>query len=37
MSIVSDCCGAPEWIDETGICNSCREHADFYDEEEELE
>jgi hypothetical protein len=25
----SDCCGASEWIDGTGICNECREHAEF--------
>ena len=29
----SDCCGAePLW--ETDICSSCREHADFDNEEE---
>ena len=33
MSIVSDCCGASDWND-CGICSSCKEHADFYDEEE---
>lgn len=27
--LLSDCCGAPEWQDETGICNECREHAEF--------
>jgi hypothetical protein len=27
--LLSDCCGAPEWQDETGICNDCREHAEF--------
>lgn len=29
----SDCCGAPEWIDGTGICNLCGEHAEFETEE----
>jgi hypothetical protein len=27
----SDCCGAPEWIEGTGICNECKEHAEFED------
>lgn len=31
----SECCGASEWMDETGICSECKEHADFYDEEQE--
>ena len=26
--IVSNCCGAPEFI-ETGLCSDCKEHADF--------
>jgi len=25
----SDCCGAPEWIEDTGICGECKEHADW--------
>lgn len=25
----SDCCGACEWQEETGICSSCGEHADW--------
>ena len=29
----SDCCGASEWIDGTGICNECREHAEFNETE----
>jgi hypothetical protein len=32
MSIVSDCCGATEWVDGTGICGACKEHADFEDD-----
>lgn len=31
----SECCGAFEWIDGTGICNECREHAEFIDFEED--
>lgn len=33
MSLISDCCGAPEWIEDTGICDACKEHADFEEEE----
>ena len=29
----SDCCGASEWIEDTGICSECKEHADWNDEE----
>jgi len=25
----SDCCGASEWIEDTGICEECKEHADW--------
>lgn len=32
--LLSDCCGAPEWQDETGICNECREHAEFSNNQE---
>ncbi len=28
----SDCCGADRWND-TDICNDCREHADFTEED----
>jgi hypothetical protein len=31
----SDCCGASEWIEDTGICSACGEHADWNEEEEE--
>jgi hypothetical protein len=34
--MLSWCCDAPEWLDETYICGACKEHCDFYDEEEEL-
>jgi hypothetical protein len=30
----SDCCGASEWMPDTGICGDCKEHADWNDEEE---
>jgi hypothetical protein len=35
MSGLSDCCGAEEWLDDTGICGSCMEHADWNDDEED--
>ena len=28
--LLSECCGSPPWF-ETGLCSSCREHADFID------
>ena len=31
----SNCCGASEWMEETGICSDCKEHCEFIDEEEE--
>lgn len=27
--LVSVCCSAPEWLDESGICSACKEHTDF--------
>jgi len=30
----SECCGAGEWIEDTGICAACKEHADFIEIEE---
>lgn len=35
MSLVSDCCGAVEWLDDTNICGECKEWSEFYDDEEE--
>jgi hypothetical protein len=29
----SECCGASRWLNTTDICNDCKEHADFTDEE----
>jgi hypothetical protein len=35
---LSTCCDAPRWRDlESDICESCREHADFVEEDEEDE
>ncbi len=35
---LSTCCDAPRWLDlEEGICEACREHADFEDEEDDEE
>jgi hypothetical protein len=31
----SDCCGASEWMEDTGICGDCKEHADFNEVEQE--
>jgi hypothetical protein len=31
----SDCCGMPEWLDDTGICSGCYEHAEFIEPEED--
>lgn len=33
---VSNCCSAPEWLDESGICSQCKEHSDFINLTEEL-
>ena len=32
---LSECCDAPRWLGETDICSDCKEHTDFYDDEEE--
>jgi hypothetical protein len=34
MSDLSECCDAPRWFDESDICSDCKEHAEFYREEE---
>jgi hypothetical protein len=32
----SNCCGASEWLEDTGICSICKEPAEFeYDDEVE--
>lgn len=32
----SNCCGAREWLEDTGICGACGEHAEFdYEDEDE--
>lgn len=35
MNEFSDCCGASEWLEGTGICGACGEHADFNEIEDE--
>ena len=30
----SECCGAAEWIEGTGICKNCGEHAKFIEIED---
>lgn len=30
----SNCCGSFEWVEGTGICSACGEHAEFGDYEE---
>ena len=30
---LSTCCDSPGWL-ETDLCNRCKEHADFYDDED---
>jgi len=34
MEELSNCCGATRWFDESDICSDCKEHAEFYNEEE---
>jgi hypothetical protein len=31
----SNCCGASEWMEDTGICGACKEHSEFTDEDED--
>ncbi len=32
---LSECCDAPRWGDfESDICQKCKEHAEFYDEDD---
>jgi hypothetical protein len=35
--LISECCGAQKYLENTDICSECLEHADFYDDEEEEE
>ena len=32
----SNCCGASEWMEDTGICGNCKEHSEFTDEDEDI-
>jgi hypothetical protein len=34
MCRLSDCCGAAEWMEGTGLCGDCKEHTEFYDDED---
>lgn len=36
QELVSNCCSAPEWLDESGICSQCKEHCDFINLGEEV-
>ena len=36
MAELSTCCDSERWL-ETDLCNACKEHADFYDEDEDDE
>jgi hypothetical protein len=29
----SECCGASEWLEDTGICSECKEHCEFIDDD----
>ena len=33
-SLISNCCGASPWFDESDLCSRCLEHADFEDLDE---
>ena len=35
--MMSNCCGANEWMPYSGICSSCKEHAEFIPDGEEEE
>jgi len=35
MEKLSDCCSAAEW-NESHLCSSCKEYAEFEEEEEEV-
>ena len=34
--MLSNCCDAPEYLNETGLCSACKEHTEFYDEDAEV-
>ena len=34
--MMSNCCGADEWMPYSGVCSDCKEHAEFEEEEEEF-
>ena len=33
-NLISNCCGASPWFDESDLCSRCLEHADFEDLDE---
>ena len=33
-NLISNCCGASPWLEETDLCSRCLEHADFEDLDE---
>ena len=33
--MMSNCCGANEWMPYSGICSDCKEHAEFIPDGEE--
>jgi hypothetical protein len=35
--LISECCGALQYLENTDVCSECLEHADFYDDEEDAE
>ena len=35
--MMSNCCGANEWMPYSGICSDCKEHAEFLPDGEEEE
>ena len=34
--LISNCCGATPWLEETDLCSKCLEHAEFETEETEV-
>lgn len=35
-NLISNCCGASPWLEETDLCSRCLEHADFEEEDTEV-
>ncbi len=32
--MVSECCGATEWVEGTNVCGDCKEWSEFVNEED---